>query len=82
MIKQSMFNEFESVTLEALNDFTQADSDIQQHIKKLSVKYKLIEIEQYLISTVSCRCTELRLINAWRDKNKIRTQDVDPHNPY
>ena len=52
----------------------QVNSDIQLHIKKLSEKYKLIEIEQYLMSTVSCECAELRLRNAMKLKTERRNE--------
>ena len=79
-MKETMFNEFEATTAEAVEDFREIDSMIRKEIKVLSNKYRLVEIEHYLVGAVSCECAELRLRNARAMKQKRKEKKEELRN--
>ena len=75
-MKDSMFNEYEAIEASAVDDFKHIDSYLKIEIKKLSEKYRLVEIEHYLMQCVSCECSEQRLINAMAMKQERKQKRI------
>jgi len=74
VMTKSMYNEYESTTFEAIEDFDNIEKHIKECVKTMSEKYKVNDIELYLLGLVSMECSEKRLLTAMAMKHRIREE--------